>query len=90
MEDDGITPIGRLEFPESVMTGQWDGKSVWAYIGEHQRMRGEVKKLKTPLGVLRRKTVGNPPSEGVEGEELEIVEIIKYKILFSERPEPVS
>jgi chromosome transmission fidelity protein 8 len=28
--------------------------------------------------------------EGVKEEELEIVEVVKYKIVFSARPEPIS
>lgn len=36
--------------------------------------------------------VAAPSSEGVEGDELEleIVEIIRYKLLFKSRPEPVN
>jgi len=28
--------------------------------------------------------------DAVEGEELEIVEVVKYKVVFSGRPEPVG
>lgn len=54
------------------------------YVGQHQRLTGEVKKLPRALGVVRRR-------EGAGGEdELEIVEVVRYKIVFSSRPEPVG
>ncbi|CCX11889.1 Similar to Chromosome transmission fidelity protein 8; acc. no. P38877 [Pyronema omphalodes CBS 100304] len=46
------TVIGTFFFPKD------DGKKVWLYIGAHQRMLGEIKKLSTPMGVLRRRTPG--------------------------------
>ena len=60
-------------------------KKVYLYVGRHQRLTGEVKKLSNPLGVIRRVA-----SAGAGGEELEIVDIVYYKILFSSRAEPVS
>jgi chromosome transmission fidelity protein 8 len=53
-------------------------------------LTGEVKKLPKPLAVVRKREGGE--SEGaVEGtEDLEIAEVVKYKILFSNRPEPVG
>jgi chromosome transmission fidelity protein 8 len=96
------TPIGRLVFPEykhgeDAGEGKWM-KKVHLYIGKHQRMTGEVKRLPTALAVIRRRKEhvldageGNNGNEGKgEAEELEIVEIVKYKILFSQRPEPVG
>lgn len=63
------------------------------YVGKHQRLTGEVKKLAKPLAVLRRRraedteqSYANPLSQ----EELEIAEIIQYKVLFAHRPEPVG
>lgn len=58
-------------------------KRVYFYIGKHQRMSGEIKKLPKPLAVLRK------PQSGEEG-AVEIVEIVRYKVLFGSRPEPVS
>lgn len=48
-------------------------------------MTGEVKKLPKPMGIMRKKT-------GMESgqEELEIVDIVRHKIVFSNRPEPVT
>ena len=83
---------------------QWM-KRVYLYVGKHQRLTGEVKKLAKPLGVLgRRMREEGENMEGVEGpgdtengskesrdgDELEILEVVKYKIVFSTRPEPVG
>lgn len=90
------TPIGRLVFPDyepgKSGGGEWQ-KRVYLYVGMHQRLTGEVKKLPKAIAIIRRrapsKTEGNPKVEdGVE--ELEIVEIVKFKIIFSSRPEPVG
>ena len=70
-------------------------------MGRHQRLTGEVKKLGKPVAVLRKRgreegdKVGKMGMTGEErrsedlGEELEIMEIVRYKILFAGRPEPV-
>jgi chromosome transmission fidelity protein 8 len=82
------TEVGRLVFPhytEGVSDpkgGAWM-KKVYFYIGRHQRMTGEIKKLGKPLAVLRK-------AEGKEEGAVEVVEIVRYKILFGSRPEPVS
>ena len=52
-----------------------------------------MKKLATPFGVLRRRdnaTGGGGDERGWEGEEIEIMDIVRWKVLFSQRPEPVS
>ncbi|KAG8531129.1 uncharacterized protein KY384_004487 [Bacidia gigantensis] len=53
---------------------------------QHQRMTGEVKKLPKPIAVIRKRD----KSDDAAKDELEISEIIHYKILFSNRPEPVG
>ncbi|OCL12841.1 hypothetical protein AOQ84DRAFT_137326 [Glonium stellatum] len=103
------TPIGNLVFPlysEGMREDdtQWM-KRVYLYIGKHQRLTGEVKKLAKPLGVLGRRIrdnmedmegvegpggVENEPVERKDGDELEILEVVRYKIIFSTRPEPVG
>lgn len=110
------TPIGRLVFPDydpSDKNHDWM-KRVHLYIGRHQRLTGEVKKLPRPLALIQRQQEDSqgkgseqsrdndtrPPPEasaavplenGEEDQEaLEIVELVKYKLLFSSRPEPVS
>ena len=105
--NDGVksqeTPIGRLVFPlydeKEADGGSGWMKRVYLYVGKHQRLTGEVKKLPKAVAVIRRlKAAGREDGEGyttvgeeLEGkEELEIVEIVKYKIIFSIRPEPVG
>ncbi|PGG96773.1 hypothetical protein AJ79_09456 [Helicocarpus griseus UAMH5409] len=129
------TPIGRLIFPDydenmhDPSDNSWM-KRVYLYVGRHQRLTGEVKKLPRPLAAIQRredaegqgqgKPVGveriekakakvevraeakaRAEEEGREEEEeeededsccdeLQIVEVIKYKIIFSSRPEPVT
>lgn len=68
------------------------------FVGKHQRMVGEIVELPKPLGVVRRRGKGGEGEGEGEGdkmevdgeaEELEIVEIVKYKVVFKTRPEPV-
>ncbi|CAK7268294.1 hypothetical protein SEPCBS119000_002987 [Sporothrix epigloea] len=80
------TPIGRLDFPDydpasGTESTAWM-RRVHLYIGQHQRLTGEVKKLPRPLAVVRRKKANGP--------DLEVVEVIHYKLLFSQRPEPMT
>lgn len=91
------TPIGRLEFPlydpQEPGEGKWM-KKVYLYVGKHQRLTGEVKKLVKPLAVVRKidgsGEDGNERSGSEKGEELEIVDVVKFKVLFSGRPEPMG
>ncbi|CAK7246064.1 MAG: hypothetical protein STHCBS139747_007686 [Sporothrix thermara] len=79
-------PIGRLDFPEydPIAGAESTGwmRRVHLYVGQHQRLTGEVKKLPRPLAVVRRK--------GSSETDLEVVEVIHYKLLFSQRPEPMT
>ncbi|KAI9690967.1 MAG: hypothetical protein M1822_008587 [Bathelium mastoideum] len=104
------TPIGRLVFPDYVpsdpSSDAWM-RRVYLYVGAHQRLTGEVKKLGTPLGVLKRRRQrdeaggeemevekdgqgGEEGEGGMEREELEIVDVVRWKVLFASRPEPVG
>lgn len=65
-------------------------KRVHFYVGPHQRMTGEVKKLGKPVAVIRRRQNGEGQEGEAEREELEIVEVVKHKIVFASRPEPVG
>lgn len=91
--------MGKIVFPLYSPTNPADDttwmKSVFLYVGNHQKLAGEVKKLKDPIAVLRRR----PRAEGmemdvdgedVEVEEVEIVEVVRYKVVFEQRPEPVG
>lgn len=83
------TPIGTIHFP-NYKPGQDESdtswmKKVYMYVDRGMRLHGEVKKLGTAVAVVRR-------SQRAEeaGEALEVVEIIKHKLLFSDRPEPIG
>lgn len=88
--------MGKLEFPDYVAGAEGSAwtKRVHLYIGQHQRLTGEVKKLPKALAVVRRRenqwreTSDGPVQE--QGDHLDVVEIIKYKLVFSNRPEPVG
>lgn len=88
-DETGSTDIGKLVFPlydpqapaEDVA---WMQK-VHLYVGRHQRLTGEVRKLGKGkcVGVVRK-------VDGNAEEALEIVDVVRYKILFQGRPEPVD
>jgi chromosome transmission fidelity protein 8 len=93
------TSVGRLEFPLYTSGGEDDDgkwmKKVYMYVGKHQRLTGEVKKLPKAMAVLRKRegsgdVVMEDADQDEAGKELEIAEIIKWKILFAGRPEPVG
>lgn len=99
------TSVGRIVFPHynPSLLGEEDlswMKRVYLYVGKHQRLTGEVKKLGKPVAVLRKRIVEEKTDRMVDmedkavseeaGEELEIVEIVRFKILFAGRPEPVD
>ena len=90
------TNIGRLEFPlydpsTPDAEGKWM-KKVYLYVGKHQRLTGEVKKLPKAMAVIRKRESEREEEAEEEGggEELEIAEIVKWKIMFAGRPEPVG
>lgn len=64
-------------------------KTVYLYVGLHQRLTGEVKKLAKPLAMIRQRAK-SARTEGAGGDELEIVDVVYYKIIFSSRPEPLG
>ncbi|KAH7156149.1 chromosome transmission fidelity protein 8 [Dactylonectria macrodidyma] len=90
------TEIGRIDFPDYVpdVVGSAWMKRVHLFIGQHQRLNGEIKKLPKALAVVRRRenkvTTGSGGHVEEQGDNLEVVEIVKYKLIFSNRPEPVS
>jgi len=95
---DTSTPIGELSFPHYDPSKPDDmgwQKRVYLYVGKHQRLTGEVKKLSRPIAVIRRRqesaSSSLPPEERrSETDDLEIAEIVYHKILFAHRPEPVG
>lgn len=81
------TPVGKLIFPDYSPLNPDDTtwmKRAYLYVGRYQRMTGEVKKLPRPLAVLQKR------SSSAKNEELEVVEIVRYKVFFKNRPEPVN
>ena len=85
--------VGRLSFPDYREDDPSDSqawmKRVYFHIGHYQRLTGEVKKLAKPMAVVRQKAASGTATS-TDTEELEIAEIVYYKILFSSRPEPVT
>lgn len=88
--------IGQIDFPDHVPEAEGSAwmKRVHMHVGQHQRLTGEVKKLPRAIAIIRRRDsrmLGNSPGTYTEEEEnLDVVEIVKWKILFSNRPEPVG
>lgn len=101
-ESNGIE-VGRLDFPlyDKAVHGDKEGawmKKARLYIGKHQVLSGEVKKLGKPLAVIAKDPDGSstdPDEQRFENgrpksDRLSIVSIISYKVIFSSRPEPVG
>jgi len=86
--------IGKLDFPDYVAGSDGAGEDwmrrVYLYVGEHQRLTGEVKKLPRPVAVVRRREVAGAAAEDAAPEELQVVDLVRYKLVFSQRPEPVG
>ncbi|KAI0843316.1 hypothetical protein F5Y06DRAFT_254638 [Hypoxylon sp. FL0890] len=95
------TAIGRLVFPDYHPDTQDSSNTSWMkrvhlYVGEHQRLTGEVKKLPKAMAIIKKRAKSGEDVDMSDGqssstiEELEVVEIVKYKLVFSQRPEPVG
>lgn len=83
-DEQSALSIGKLAFP-LYTPGDTSGDTSWQkrvhlFVGDNQRLTGELKKLPNPVAVLQRRldTV----------EDLEVAAIVHYKIMFSHRPEP--
>ncbi|KAI0445524.1 putative sister chromatid cohesion protein Ctf8 [Xylaria telfairii] len=93
--------IGRISFPDYHPETQDESSTAWMkrvhlFVGQHQRLTGELKKLPRAIAVIRKKPGSGPDVEMADSssqgaqEDLELVEIVKYKLVFSHRPEPVG
>ncbi|KAI1496257.1 putative sister chromatid cohesion protein Ctf8 [Biscogniauxia marginata] len=93
--------IGHITFPDYHPETQDPSSPAWMkrvhlYVGQHQRLTGEVKKLPRALAIVRKKSsLGDDVDMTGSGsettkEDLEIIEIVKYKLMFAHRPEPVG
>ncbi|MCH0629584.1 hypothetical protein JNB11_06385 [Kocuria palustris] len=60
--------FGRVEF---------NGNRVTMYIGQLQRLEGQIVPLKVPLGVLR------------VDDSISMVDVVKHKLTFTDRPLPI-
>ncbi|KAL7624306.1 hypothetical protein AAE478_005866 [Parahypoxylon ruwenzoriense] len=92
--------IGRLVFPDYHPDTQDPTSTSWMkrvhlYVGEHQRLTGEVKKLPKALAIIKKQAKSGEDVDMTDGSpestvaDIEVAEIIKYKLVFSQRPEPV-
>ncbi|ODQ63816.1 hypothetical protein NADFUDRAFT_47642 [Nadsonia fulvescens var. elongata DSM 6958] len=114
VEIQGVLHIPDIDHDDSgipnVLVGSFDvkedGKALLMVHG-HQRLEGTVKKLQTPLGILKMESeenesnrhnpdIGGFDSQGrnystqrIQHGKAEIVEIIRHKVSFILRPEPV-
>jgi chromosome transmission fidelity protein 8 len=103
-DGEGSTEVARVVFPDydpsSADAGTAEGpwmKRVWLYVG-FQRMTGSVVRLAKPLALLRRREArgeemhldGAAGAQRTTEEELEILELVRWKIVFRSRPEPVG
>ncbi|KAI1173054.1 putative sister chromatid cohesion protein Ctf8 [Nemania sp. FL0916] len=93
--------IGRISFPDFNPEAQDATSTAWMkrvhlYVGQHQRLTGEMRKLPRAMAVIRKRPISGQDVEMSDGspdsikEDVELVEIVKYKLLFSHRPEPVG
>lgn len=92
--DSSALQIGKLQFPlhdprAPESDTAWH-KRVHLYVGKHQRLTGEVKKLPQPIALLQRANATDEMAVGGGGQALQVAEIIYYKLLFTHRPEPVG
>ncbi|KAI1210676.1 uncharacterized protein F4807DRAFT_422249 [Annulohypoxylon truncatum] len=93
--------VGRIVFPDYHPETQDPSSTSWMkrvhlYVGEHQRLTGEVKKLPKAIAIIKKRANSgedvnmNDGNSESAAEDLEVVEIVKYKLVFSQRPEPVG
>lgn len=69
-----------------------DDKKVTLFIGKSQRLLGNIVKLQTPLAILRIPTNRNGDDDDDmvdDKEDIKIVDIVKAKLIFKQRPLPI-
>ena len=77
-----VVQFGRLEVEE-------DGKNCVLYVGTKQRLKGKVVKLEPPLALMKFSENDQNPQHGVKTKQVEIVRVIKQKLVFKDRPLPI-
>lgn len=82
--------FGHLQFDEK------DDLRVTLFIGKSQRLIGNVAKLDVPLGVLKvplkqeaRNGHGDVDMDEEEEQEIQMVDIVRAKMIFKQRPLPI-
>jgi chromosome transmission fidelity protein 8 len=84
--------LGRLVFPPpddgNPENTAWDRKRVLLFIGKHQKMAGEVKVLKNAIAVLGRPA--QPTASSARDGCVEVIEVVRWKMVFASRPEPMG
>lgn len=73
-----------LNYAVKVGRLQLDGDKATLFIGTSQRLLGDVKKLNPPLGVLKL-----PQTADNQDEKIQMVDVIRQKIIFTGRPLPI-
>ncbi|KAG5366902.1 hypothetical protein CJU89_1351 [Yarrowia sp. B02] len=71
--EEGSRRVGTIEFA---------GKSAIMIIDGKQRMRGSIKKLDKPLGLLK--------MDPERRHQVDLIEIVTHKVSFTDIPEPVG
>ena len=95
-DEEGQAPagfeIGKLDFPDYTPGTEGTAwmQTVHLYVGQHQRLTGEIKKLPKAIAIVRRREGRDEGSAEEAADSLEVVEVVKHKLMFSSRPEPVG
>ena len=78
-----VIQFGRLEVEE-------DGKNCVLYVGTKQRLKGKIVKLEPPLALMKfTENDQNTQQDGAKTKNVEIIRIIKQKLVFKDRPLPI-
>lgn len=76
--------FGKIQISDSKVT---------LFIGNSQRLEGRIETLDPPLGVLKIPTPSNEkndsPNESTNPSTISMIDIIKKKIIFRQRPLPI-
>lgn len=76
--------IGVFDFSEL----EKGGKEIVLNVDQHQRLRGKIVKLKDPIAILRTDAISDSTNPD-EPPEIPIVDIVEFKAVFSNMPEPI-
>jgi chromosome transmission fidelity protein 8 len=82
-EDEKYSQLEGSEWAVKFGKLELEDKKATLFIGTTQRLLGEVKKLDPPLAILKFPNV--PDTD----DPIEMIDVIKYKIIFAGRPLPI-